>query len=65
MTDGLPDHVWVCPWCEIALPSEADAYDHAYAHKDKAPYAHIIVDACFEKIDVVETAPGPGAPGAR
>jgi hypothetical protein len=46
--------VWFCPFCEVAFDSEDDAYIHTYQHQDKAPYAYVVLDECFQKIPLVE-----------
>lgn len=52
---------YYCPWCEALIAidgelatTEADAYWHAYDHRDKGPYAVTVMEA-FERPDVVET----------
>jgi nitric oxide synthase oxygenase domain/subunit len=39
--------VWLCPFCEVAFDSEADAYTHRYEHQDKAPCVYVVLDECF------------------
>lgn len=61
--DTEPETVapWWCPWCEAVIviegelvTDESDAYWHAYDHRDKGPYAVIVMEA-FEQLDTVET----------
>lgn len=60
MTDAESDidRPYYCPWCEAVIvvdgeiaTSEADAYWHAYDHRDKGPYAVAVTEA-FEPLDV-------------
>lgn len=53
---------WYCPWCEAVLTingeivtDEANAYWHAYDHRDKGPYAHVVMEA-FDVLDTVSTS---------
>lgn len=52
---------WWCPWCEAIIVKDgeivtdaADAYWHAYDHRDKGPYAGTVMDG-FEVLDTVKT----------
>lgn len=55
-----PTGPYWCPYCEAVIlldgepaTTQAEAYWHAYDHKDIAPYAHDVAQA-FEKAQTVD-----------